>query len=183
MPHTLYVVFPDLNHAEKAIEALLDYGVLRDDMTTVANNIGTSTETVKKESTEESAKTGITTTTAADAGSGAAMGAGIGLAIGVLAGLAAITLPGLGPVVGGGVLNSAVVEAGSATTAGALDGGVLGYLKDQRLPEDTTRSYTNRLQAGCSLLAVTLSSGAVDILTGQEIVSKHGGEDITITVY
>ena len=48
-------------------------------------------------------------------------------------GIAALFVPGVGWVLGGGALASAIVGAAAATAAGAAAGGVYGYLKDQGL--------------------------------------------------
>src|SRR5205085_9990716 len=105
-----------------------------------AGNEGRVTDEYKDEYEEEkdndlSAKTGLSTTTPADAGVGAAKGAGIGLGVGVLAALASIFVPGFGLVAGGGALATAIAGAVGTTAAGAIAGGVHGYLKDQGVPE------------------------------------------------
>jgi hypothetical protein len=180
MSQTLYVTFDDTNQAEKAVGALLDYGVRTEDVTVLASNTGTQDETVQTEHTDDAAKTGITTTTAADAGSGAAKGAGIGLGLGILGGLAALTIPGFGLVLGGGALASAIAAAGAATAAGAIAGGVTGYLKDQGLPQEVVTTYADHLRIGGSLVALTLPSGDVGIDRGQEIVRKYGGGNVNV---
>ena len=180
MSQTIYVTFTDTNHAEKAVGALLDYGVLKDDITVIANNTGTLDETPDTNVTEDEGKTGLTTTTPADAGVGAAKGAGIGLGVGILAGLAAIAIPGFGLVLGGGALAAALAAAGATTAAGAIAGGVTGYLKDQGLSEDSVRTYIDHLQTGGSLVAVTLPSGGVDVISAEEIISKYDGADVNV---
>jgi len=180
MTQTLYATFTDANHAEKAVGALLDHGVLKESISVVANNTGTFEESVHTEAADDEAKTGITTTTPADAGAGAAKGAGIGLGLGVLAGLAAIIVPGFGLVLGGGALAAALGAAAATTAAGAVAGGVTGYFKDQGLPADAVRTYIDRLETGGTLVAVMLPSGGVDVPTGQEIISKYNGADVNI---
>jgi len=180
MAQTLYVTFSDSNQAEKAVGALLDYGVQKEDVTVIADHAGSGHDSVQTEHIDDSAKTGISTTTAEDAGVGAAKGAGIGLGVGVLAGLAALTIPGVGLVLGGGALASALAAAVATTAAGAVAGGVTGYLKDQGLPEQVVNVYTQHLQTGGSLVALTLPSGGIDVFTGREIVNKYGGADINV---
>ena len=180
MAQTLYVTFTDANQAEKAVGALLDYGVLKEDVTVIADHAGIDHDVHITENIDDSAKSGISTTTAEDAGAGAAKGAGIGLGVGVLAGLAALTIPGVGIVLGGGALASALAAAVATTAAGAVAGGVTGYLKDQGLPQQIVNVYTQHLQTGGSLVALTLPSGGVDVFTGREIVNKYGGADINV---
>jgi len=124
------------------------------------------------------AKTGISTTTPADAGAGAAKGAGIGLGIGVVAGIASLFVPGIGLVFGGGALAGALAGAAATTAAGAVAGGVTGYLKDQGMSEELASSYHGTVQSGGAILAVAVPSGSVDEATAMQIVSKYGAADV-----
>jgi hypothetical protein len=179
MSQTLYATFNDANQAEKAVGALLDFGAEKGDISVVANSQGhLASEYDGPDDKDEKSEPAITTTTAADAESGAVKGAGVGLGLGVLAGLAVLTIPGFGLVLGGGALASAIAAAGAATAAGAIAGGVTGYLKDQGLPPDAVRTFTDKLAVGGTLLAVTLPSGTVDSVAAQEIISKYDGADV-----
>ena len=126
------------------------------------------------------AKSGVTTTTAGDAGKGAAEGAGIGLGLGVLAALASVFVPGFGLVLGGGALASAIGVAAATTVGGAIAGGVAGYLIELGVPDEAARTYADRIQSGSALVAVTLPSGKVDLIEGQELISKYGGSDVNV---
>jgi hypothetical protein len=266
MSQTIYASFADVEHAEKAAGALLDYGVQKDDISLVANNgrtIGQEQEVgsvypaydtdvtntgVNYDSTEapiatvpafattgpiepqyatssfndptrpladlptdrygssgfsESdnradvydnsttsntvhdsgnsdavAKSGITTTTADDAGVGALKGTGIGLGIGILAGLASLIVPGVGLVIGGGALAGAIGAAALTTGAGAVAGGVVGYLKDQGVAETDAVRYEQALGSGGALLAVNLPSNGVDLQSAEVVLNKYGATDI-----
>src|SRR5687767_12498422 len=118
---TVYASFSDHDLAEKATGALLDHGVRAEDISLVAsertspvtedvavddeyNTVAVGRAGAVYEDQELGAKTGLSTTTTADAASGAAKGAGIGLGVGVLAGLASLAIPGFGLVLGGGAL-------------------------------------------------------------------------------
>ena len=89
MTPTLYASFTDIMDAERAIGALLDHGIKPKDISIVANerhsdrisNYSTG-ENLSLKELEAHAKTGITTTTGADAESGALTGAGVGLGVG-----------------------------------------------------------------------------------------------------
>jgi hypothetical protein len=121
---------------------------------------------------------GITTTTARDAGAGAAVGAGLGLGVGVLAALAAVFLPGIGLVIGGGALATALGGAAAATGAGAIAGGVTGYLKDQGMEEHVATDYHNTVAGGGAFVEVNLPSGKVDEVTAREILDKYGASNV-----
>src|SRR4051812_39165893 len=110
MADTLYASFADPSLAEQAAGALLDHGVKNEDISLVAgeqygrtryaNHPAVASYTgdlvADDDDAEEAhendpvavAKHGITTTTGADAASGALAGAGVGLGIGTLAALA-----------------------------------------------------------------------------------------------
>lgn len=125
-----------------------------------------------------SAKTGISTTTAADAGAGAAKGAGVGLALGILAGVASLFVPGLGLIVGGGALATAIGGAVATTAGGAIAGAVTGYLKDQGVEEHLATTYGDTLSSGGALLELTIPSGDVDEMKAREVLMKYGAGNV-----
>jgi hypothetical protein len=124
------------------------------------------------------ATSGITTTTGRDATVGAEKGAGIGLGIGAVAAVACLMVPGFGLVIGGGALATAIAGAAGATAAGAVAGGVHGYLKDQGVPDDAIGNYGQDYDAGDTLVAVTVPSNDVDVMTAHEILGKYAGKHI-----
>ena len=126
------------------------------------------------------AKGGLTTTTAADAEIGAVRGAGIGLGLGLLAGLAVIVVPGFGLVVGGGALAMALGAAAGTTAAGAIAGGVTGFLRDQGVPEQAAQRYQNTVELGGAMLAVRLPSGPMDSGTAEHLLAKYNAYDIKV---
>ncbi len=124
------------------------------------------------------AKHGISTTTPEDAGEGAIKGTGIGLGVGLLAALAVLTVPGVGLVLGAGVIASALGATALAAGAGALAGGVTGYLKDQGVPHDMADRYHGAVQGGGAMLSISVPSGGVDQATAEQVLAKYGGSDI-----
>lgn len=122
---------------------------------------------------------GLTTTTSADAAAGAAKGAGIGLGFGALAALSCMAVPGVGLVVGGGMLAAAIACAASATAAGAVAGGIHGYLVDQGIPNEAIDRYSEAYHAGDTILAVTCPSNGVDELTADQVLTKYHGNHIS----
>ncbi len=99
---------------------------------------------------------GISTTTSADAAAGAAKGAGIGLGFGALAALSCMVIPGVGLIVGGGMLATAIACAAGTTAAGAVAGGIHGFLVDQGVPNEAIESYCEAYHAGDTIVAVTV---------------------------
>jgi uncharacterized protein (TIGR02271 family) len=85
------------------------------------------------------------------AGEGAASGAVTGGILGGLLGAAAsLAIPGVGPILAGGIL--ATTFAGAAT--GAAAGGVLGALAGLGVPEEEARFYDEEFKRGRILLTV-----------------------------
>lgn len=112
------------------------------------------------ENAVQSAKEGVSTTTALDAAAGLAKGAGIGLGVGILAVLASLFIPGFGLVTGGGALAMAL-GAGAATTAGgAIVGSVTGYLVDQGIPAEIAVDYEKARLDGGAIISVNLTMAA-----------------------
>jgi hypothetical protein len=145
----------------------------RDSNTTVIDHT-----TGQGDRTELAAKQGFSTTTPGDAAAGAAKGAGIGLGVGILAALASLAVPGFGLVAGGGALATAIAGAAGATAAGAVAGGVHGYLKDQGVPDHVAMDYDHAVKTGGAVLAVSVPSGDVDEATCREILAKYSASNV-----
>jgi hypothetical protein len=131
------------------------------------------------ERTEVTAKTGISTTTSADAGIGAAKGAAVGLGVGVLAAFAAVFVPGVGLVFGAGALAAAIAGTVGATGAGVIAGGVIGYMKDQGVPEDALTVYRDAYDKGGAILAVNLPMD-MDRADIEAILAKYGAQNVDL---
>ncbi|MFN2289546.1 MAG: hypothetical protein ACK2UC_00020 [Anaerolineae bacterium] len=103
---------------------------------------------------------------------GAKAGAAIGAIAGLLAGCAALTLPGLGPVVVAGPLAASLLGAGT----GATLGGIVGFLSEQGLPENEAELYAAALREGRSLVMVRAAEDRVD--AGEAILQAHHPLDV-----
>jgi hypothetical protein len=123
------------------------------------------------------AKSGISTTTAADAGSGAVKGVAVGLGVGILATLAAVFVPGIGMVVGGGALAAGILGTAGAAGAGAIAGGVVGYLKDQGVPENVLTVYHEAFDRGGAILAVALQEDR-NRSEVEAVLAKYGAQNV-----
>jgi hypothetical protein len=126
-----------------------------------------------------SAKSGISTTTGADAGSGALKGGAIGLGVGAIAALTALFVPGIGIVIGGGALAAALGGAAATAGAGAAAGAVVGYLKDQGVEERVAVEYGEHFERGGSILTVHVPSNDVDEARVREVLSKYGAANVS----
>ncbi len=176
---TVYSSFTTAEIAEKAMGALLDHGVSAQNISVLFNEsyqglASRADERGQEEHLKHMAETGITTTTAADAGAGAIKGAGVGLAVGILAGLASILIPGVGLVIGGGAAAAAIGGAAAATGAGALAGGVTGYLKDQGMPAEVTEHYSSYVTNGGAVVTVRLDGTGATEAEVISVLTKYG---------
>lgn len=126
-----------------------------------------------------SAKSGLSTTTPEDAGAGALAGAGIGAGIGALAALGSLFIPGVGLVVGGGALATALAGAAGTAAAGAVAGGATGYLMDLGVDADTAREYDETVRSGGAILSINLPSGDLDAAHAREILTKYNAVNVS----
>lgn len=127
---------------------------------------------------EKSAKHGISTTTGADAGHAAITGGAWGLGLGAAAALASLLIPGVGIVVGGGALATAIAGLVATTGAGAAVGAVTGYLKDQGVEEHVAQKYGEAVAGGGAILALHVPSGDVDEVKARELLEKYGASNV-----
>ena len=125
-------------------------------------------------------KMGITTTTPQDAAAGAAIGSGVGLVAGLLAAAAAITIPGVGLVIGGGILAGAFGVAAATTAAGAAVGGVTGYLRDMGMPEHAAANVSDRLREGDYLVTISVDPVRYDEI--KQLLLKYNAAGVDINV-
>ena len=172
----IYATFLDPAMAERAGGALLDHGVLSENISIVFP-LGHAKPGVgqPEQFTENLAKSGITTTTPGDALRGSETGAGIGLVAGALAALAVIFLPGVGLVVGGGALAIALGGVAGATAAGAIAGGMTGYLKDQGVPIEHAEEFQHIIIGGGAMITVSPQDEAVGTLEIESVLEKYDG--------
>jgi hypothetical protein len=179
---TLYASFLDASAAESAAGALLDHGASAADISIVANEAYNSVRAVnanvKAIDAETDAKSGISTTTPGDVAVGAVKGAAIGLGVGAAAVLASVFVPGLGLVLGGGAIATALAGGAATVLAGSAAGGVVGYLVDQGVPEDFASRYNAHFLQGGAILAVAIPTGAMTTGEVEGMLVKYGAMNI-----
>jgi hypothetical protein len=179
MRTNIYATFRQADTAKSAMGALLDHGANAQDISLVLpQNYGEPNQT--SQDTIHSAEKGITTTTGEDAASGAAKGAGIGLGVGAAAALVSILVPGIGLVIGGGALATALAGAAATTAAGAIAGGATGYLKDQGVPHELAERYAGQIERGGAVVSISVPSGNLDYDTAKGIFAKYGEADVEV---
>ncbi len=107
-----------------------------------------------------------------DTGSSAAGGAATGAVSGGLVGgiiglLGSLLIPGVGPIVVGGVLASALTGAG----VGAATGGVIGALVGLGVPEADARHFDEGLRSGRTMVTVNAGPRTGEALG---VLDRHG---------
>jgi hypothetical protein len=101
---------------------------------------------------------------------GAATGAVGGSLVGGLIGLlGSLLIPGVGPVVVGGVLATALTGAG----IGAATGGLLGALVNMGVPESDAEHFERGFRAGGNLVTVNAGPRTAQALA---IIQQHGAD-------
>jgi hypothetical protein len=157
---TLVAAFEDRLEAERAVDELEQAGFAPDDIgyairgaDAVQGGMITDTEGAKD---GKGAMTGMAT------------GAGLGAVLGAAA---ALLIPGVGPVLAGGVLAMAFGGA----VAGTAVGGIFGAMTGLGISEDEARFYEREFHSGRALVTVKAGPRAAEVAA---ILRKHGGYDL-----
>ena len=104
----------------------------------------------------------------ADAAAGSLVGGFLGAA-------AALLIPGIGPVVAGGILLTPLVSA----AVGALVGDVIGGLVAMGLPENAAKQYAREFEAGRTLVSVK-ADGPQQARQALDILLRLGARDVQV---
>jgi hypothetical protein len=117
----------------------------------------------------------ITDTPGAKDARGAVAGAVTGAAVGgILAAAGTLLIPGVGPVLAGGLLTTILGYA----AAGTAVGGILGALTGLEISEEEARYYEIHFREGKALLAVKAGDRCEE---AARIMRAHGGYDLQST--
>src|SRR5512138_346465 len=151
---TVVGLFQDRTDAEAAIRDLKDAGFTEGQI-----GIAHADRAEQRELME---------TTGSGAAEGAATGAVSGGLVGGLIGLlGSLLIPGVGPIVVGGVLASTLTGVG----VGAATGGILGALIGMGVPEVDAKHFDAGLRSGSVLVTVNAGARTAEAL---EILERHG---------
>jgi hypothetical protein len=161
---TVVAVYDTEERARDAIEALIDAGFERDDISLATR---TEEEGVHVEEAEEGGE---------EAAEGAAAGAGLGVVVGGLTGLAiglsAIAVPGLGAVAAAGPLAGLI----SGGLTGAVAGGVIGALVELGVSEEEAEVYAEAVRRGSTLVAVRTHDERAD--NAESVLDRFNPVDV-----
>ncbi len=159
-------VFPHRHDAEAAIRDLNHAGFPMRQISLVGKNVDPHSHVggldVSDRHTGNQADEG--------AKAGAATGGILGGLGGLLVGLGALAIPGVGPVIAGGALATALATAAAGGAIGAAAGGLTGALVGLGIPDDRARHYNDRVSRGDYLVMV---DGTEDEVRRAEPILRH----------
>ena len=151
-------VFDDRNDAELAARELREKG-FKDDQ------IGYAWRDDQGKTKHEGNKSGEL----------AASGAGTGVVLGgIIGAAAALLIPGIGPVVSGGLLAAALAGGATGAVAGAAAGGITGALLGLGIPDVEAKYYDQQFREGRTLMTVRADDRFND---ASDIVRRRRGFD------
>ena len=166
MTTTVNGLFANRDHASDAVREIKLAGVPTDEISIVTNKVdGQPAQRTADDRTDDNGMTGTGTT------DGAAIGGVLGGGAGLLAGLGALTIPGLGPVLGVGWLVTTAIGA----AVGASGGGLIGALVGAGVDNDDANVYVDRIRSGGTLVSARVPDEKV--ATVEAIMMKYKGLD------
>lgn len=158
-------LFRDRDRAGEAIRELRTLGFAPDDIGAAMRDRSEQGELIADSATRA----------AGGAASGAAGGGVLGGVIGMLVGAGALAIPGVGPVVAGGVLASTLGVIGGTAAAGAgigvATGGILGALIGMGIPHEDARFFERGVREGGTLVTVHAGGRGAE---AREALRGHG---------
>ena len=155
-PSTVVGLFRENSHAEQAIRDLKSAGFTEEQIGVAMRNRDEQQKLMEDSGSQ--------------AAEGAATGAMSGGIVGGLIGLlGSLLIPGVGPIVVGGVLASTLAGAG----IGAATGGLIGALMGLGLPEEDARHFDTGIQSGGILVTVNAGTRSREAV---EILRSHGAD-------
>lgn len=162
MNQTVVALYDDFQTARRAVEALVDAGFERSNISIIARD---SEGEFQRYLNEEGDQGEVS----------AGEGAGFGAVIGALVGLGVALIPGVGPVLAAGPFAAAAM-AGIGAAGGAIVGGIVGGLVDAGVPEEEAEYYAEALRRGGTLVAITTDESRT--ARAQEIMNRFNPIDL-----
>ncbi|HJU04067.1 MAG TPA: hypothetical protein VJ692_02870 [Nitrospiraceae bacterium] len=160
-------LFPDLTSSRNAVSDLKASGFTEE-------QIGLA----MRDRTDEGELIGETGTKAGEEAAKGAVGGGLlGGLTGLLVAVGVLAIPGVGPIMAGGALASALGITGGTIAAGAglgaAAGGVIGGLVGLNIPETEARRFETGIRSG-RVLVIVRAGGRMPEALG--ILKQHGGD-------
>ena len=163
-------LFEERSEAEDAIRDLKNAGFTNEQIGVATQGRIEAGEAPSEGSAADDEAGRIVEETASGLAEGAAAGALTGGVIGGLVGLvSSLLIPGVGPLVVGGILASALMGMG----VGAATGGLIGALVGMGVTEEDAKYFDSGLREGRTLVTVSNTDGASEALG---ILERHGAD-------
>lgn len=167
-------VFSHRRDAEGALTELRDAGFPLSTVSIIAKDTNgqgiAGVDVDKKVGTGNKADDGVKT--------GAATGGVLGGLTGLLVGLGTLAIPGIGPVIAGGAVATALATTAAGGAIGAAAGGIVGGLAGLGIPENEARVYGDRFQKGDYL--VIIDGTEAEIYQAEAILKRRGIEEFAV---
>jgi uncharacterized membrane protein len=159
-------VFDQRSEAEAAVQELRQVGVDTGRLSLVGRDEG-----------RMSASDGSGHITDDDAGEDTAKGALGGAGLGAILGVAALAIPGVGPLAAAGAIASSAIPGAAAigAGAGAVAGGLGGFLTNHGVSDQDADYYESRINEGDIFVSVDTSEGDISAEQAREILARNGG--------
>ncbi len=167
-------VFSHRRDAEVALTELRDAGFPLSSVSIIAKD--TSSGGIAGVDVDRDVETGNKADDGAKAG--AATGGVVGGLTGLLVGLGTLAIPGVGPVIAGGAVATALATTAAGGAIGAAAGGLVGALVGLGIPEDKARVYGDRFQRGDYLLII--DGTEAEIHQAEAVLKRRGIEEFAI---
>lgn len=155
---TVFGLFDTYDQANDAIISLEDVGFDREDIGLLAQE-----KILRREE-------------AANTAAAATGGAAIGGITGLIVGIAGFTIPGVGPLLGAGLLANLLATTAAGVGAGAVAGSIVGALTDIEAPEEYRASYEQAIKNGKILVAV--DTPAIQMREVEDILAANAAQEI-----
>lgn len=167
-------VFPNREAAGVALGELRDSGFSMDSVSVVARDAshGDMMAGADMSNTVVDTNNPVGTKAGESATTGAIAGTALGGLTGLILSVGALTIPGVGPVVAGGALATALGSTLAGGALGATGGGLLGGLIGSEIPVDQAKVYTDNLSQGAYLVML---DGTQDEIGRAEEILRRGG--------
>ncbi len=167
-------VFSHRRDAEAALTELRDAGFPLSTVSIIAKDTNgqgiAGVDVDRKVGTGNKADDGVKT--------GAATGGVLGGLTGLLVGLGTLAIPGVGPVIAGGAIATALATTAAGGAIGAAAGGIVGGLAGLGIPEDRAQVYSDRFTKGDYL--VIIDGTEAEIRQAEAILKRRGIEEFAI---
>lgn len=161
--HSIAGLFPSREQAIKAVNELKSFGFKDEQIGLITRDRNANNELIEHHDD-----------TASGAASGAVGGTLLGGLVGLLLGTGALLIPGIGPVVAGGLFaSSAVGMTALGAGAGAAGGALLGALTDIGIADDEAKYFESGFRNGSTLVTIKSDDRLNEAL---EIIVRNGGD-------